>query len=41
MMQQGDTMFISREAMHWFCNPFDEPVRDALHLYEAGYKVVE
>ncbi len=45
-MQQGDTMFIPRGAVHWFYNPFDEPV-EMLFIYtkpslqEAGYKVVE
>ena len=45
-MQQGDTMFIPRGAVHWFYNPFDQPV-EMLFVYtkpslqQAGYKVVE
>lgn len=45
-MRQGETMFVPRGAVHWFYNPFDEPVemlfvytRPSLH--SAGYKVVE
>ena len=45
-MGKGDTMFIPRGAVHWFYNPYDEPVemifiytRPSLQL--AGYKVVE
>lgn len=45
-MCQGDTMFIPRGAVHWFYNPFDEPV-EMIFIYtrpslkSAGYKVVE
>jgi quercetin dioxygenase-like cupin family protein len=45
-MTQGDTMFIPRGAVHWFYNPFDEPV-EMIFIYTrnslkaAGYKVVE
>ncbi|KUO78294.1 MAG: cupin [Desulfosporosinus sp. BRH_c37] len=45
-MGKGDTMFIPRGAIHWFYNPFLEPVemifiytRPSLKL--AGYNVVE
>lgn len=45
-MCQGDTMFVPRGAVHWFYNPFEEPVemifcytRPSLKL--AGYKIVE
>ena len=45
-MGKGDTMFIPRGAVHWFYNPYDEPVemifiytRPSLQL--AGYKVVD
>jgi quercetin dioxygenase-like cupin family protein len=45
-MAQGDTMFIPRGAVHWFYNPFDEPV-EMIFVYtrnslkKAGYQVVE
>lgn len=45
-MAQGDTMFVPRGAVHWFYNPFDEPV-EMLFIYtrpslkSAGYQVVE
>ena len=45
-MKQGETMFIPRGAVHWFYNPFDEPV-EMLFVYtrpslqSAGYKIVE
>lgn len=45
-MSKGDTMFIPRGAVHWFYNPFDEPV-EMIFIYtrpslkSAGYKVVE
>lgn len=45
-MGKGDTMFIPRGAVHWFYNPFDEPV-EMIFIYtrpslkSAGYKVVE
>ena len=45
-MGKGDTMFIPRGAVHWFYNPFDEPV-EMIFIYTrpslkaAGYKVVE
>jgi quercetin dioxygenase-like cupin family protein len=45
-MQQGETMFVPRGAVHWFYNPFDEPV-EMLFIYtrpslqSAGYKIVE
>lgn len=45
-MQQGETMFVPRGAVHWFYNPFDQPVemlfvytRPSLHA--AGYTIVE
>lgn len=45
-MSKGDTMFIPRGAVHWFYNPFDEPV-EMIFVYtrpslkSAGYKIVE
>lgn len=45
-MVKGDTMFIPRGAVHWFYNPFEEPV-EMLFIYtrpslkSAGYKVVD
>ncbi len=45
-MKQGDTMFVPRGAVHWFYNPFDEPV-EMLFTYtrpslkSAGYRIVE
>ena len=42
----GDTMFIPRGAVHWFYNPFDEPV-EMIFIYTrpslkaAGYTVIE
>lgn len=45
-MTQGDTMFVPRGAVHWFYNPFDEPV-EMLFVYtrpslkSAGYRIVE
>jgi len=45
-MKQGDTMFVPRGAVHWFCNPFSEPV-EMLFAYtrpslkSAGYRIVE
>jgi len=45
-MRQGETMFVPRGAVHWFYNPFDEPV-EMLFVYTrpslqaAGYKIVE
>ncbi|MDI6908135.1 MAG: cupin domain-containing protein [Thermoanaerobacterales bacterium] len=45
-MGKGDTMFIPRGAVHWFYNPFDEPV-EMIFIYtrpslkSAGYRVVE
>jgi quercetin dioxygenase-like cupin family protein len=45
-MKQGDTMFVPRGAVHWFYNPFDEPV-EMIFVYtrpslkSAGYRVVE
>lgn len=45
-MRAGETMFVPRGAVHWFYNPFDEPVemlfvytRPSLH--SAGYRIVE
>ncbi len=44
-MAKGATMFVPRGAVHWFYNPFDEPV-EMLFAYtrsslkSAGYKVV-
>jgi len=45
-MGKGETMFIPRGMVHWFYNPFDEPV-EMIFIYtrsslkSAGYKVVE
>ena len=45
-MKQGDTMFVPRGAVHWFCNPFSAPV-EMLFVYtrpslkSAGYRIVE
>jgi quercetin dioxygenase-like cupin family protein len=45
-MRQGDTMFVPRGEVHWFHNPFDEPV-EMLFIYtrpslkSAGYEIVE
>ena len=45
-MKQGDTMFVPRGAVHWFYNPFPEPV-EMIFVYtksslkSAGYQVVE
>lgn len=45
-MRQGDTMFVPRGAVHWFYNPFDEPV-EMIFIYtrpslkSAGYEVVD
>jgi quercetin dioxygenase-like cupin family protein len=45
-MKQGDTMFVPRGAVHWFYNPFDEPV-EMIFVYtrpslkSAGYRIVE
>ncbi|MCE5335705.1 MAG: cupin domain-containing protein [Desulfobacteraceae bacterium] len=45
-MKRGDTMFVPRGAVHWFYNPFPEPV-EMLFAYtrpslkSAGYRVVE
>jgi mannose-6-phosphate isomerase-like protein (cupin superfamily) len=45
-MRRGDTMFVPRGAVHWFHNPFDEPV-EMLFIYtrpslkSAGYEIVE
>ena len=45
-MGQGDTMFVPRGAVHWFYNPFPEPV-EMIFVYtrpslkSAGYQVVE
>lgn len=45
-MKQGDTMFVPRGSVHWFYNPFSEPV-EMLFIYtrsslkSAGYRVVE
>jgi quercetin dioxygenase-like cupin family protein len=45
-MHQGDTMFVPRGAVHWFYNPFDEPV-EMIFVYtrpslkSAGYQIVE
>ncbi len=45
-MKQGDTMFVPRGVVHWFYNPFSEPVEMVFSytrssLKSAGYKVVE
>jgi len=45
-MSQGDTMFVPRGAVHWFYNPFEEPV-EMIFVYtrpslkSAGYQTVE
>ncbi|MEA5114761.1 MAG: cupin domain-containing protein [Geobacteraceae bacterium] len=45
-MAKGDTMFVPRGAVHWFYNPFDEPV-EMIFVYtrpslkSAGYQMVE
>ena len=45
-MKKGDTMFVPRGEVHWFYNPFPEPV-EMLFAYTrpslkmAGYKIVE
>jgi len=45
-MAKGDTMFVPRGAVHWFYNPFDEPV-EMIFVYtrpslkSAGYQIVE
>ena len=45
-MCKGDTMFIPRGAVHWFYNPFDEPV-EMIFIYSrpslqsAGYAIME
>ena len=43
---QGDTMFVPRGAVHWFYNPFDEPVEMIFaytrpSLKSAGYQIIE
>lgn len=44
--KQGDTMFVPRGAVHWFYNPFSEPV-EMLFIYtkpslkSAGYEIIE
>ena len=45
-MKQGDTMFVPRGAVHWFYNPFLEPVEMLFaytrpSLQSAGYRIVE
>ncbi len=45
-MGRGDTMFVPRGAVHWFYNPFFEPV-EMIFVYtkpslkSAGYEVVD
>jgi quercetin dioxygenase-like cupin family protein len=45
-MAQGDTMFVPRGEVHWFYNPFDEPV-EMIFVYtrpslkSAGYRIVK
>lgn len=45
-MAQGDTMFVPRGSVHWFFNPFNEPV-EMIFVYTkptlkaAGYQIVE
>jgi quercetin dioxygenase-like cupin family protein len=45
-MVQGDTMFVPRGAVHWFYNPFDNPV-EMIFVYtkpslkSAGYQVMK
>lgn len=44
-MAKGDTMFVPRGAVHWFYNPFDDPV-EMIFVYtrpslkSAGYRIV-
>ena len=45
-MKQGETMFVPRGAVHWFYNPFAEPVEMLFaytkpSLHAAGYTIVE
>lgn len=45
-MGKGETMFVPRGAVHWFYNPFDEPVEMLFaytrpSLQSAGYRIVE
>lgn len=45
-MKKGETMFVPRGAVHWFSNPFSEPV-EILFVYtrptleSAGYELVD
>ena len=45
-MKKGDTMFVPRGEVHWFYNPFSEPV-EMVFIYtrpslgSAGYRIVE
>ncbi len=45
-MSKGDTMFVPRNTVHWFYNPYDEPV-EMIFVYTrpslktAGYRIVE
>jgi mannose-6-phosphate isomerase-like protein (cupin superfamily) len=45
-MKQGDAMFVPRGAVHWFYNPFPDPV-EMIFIYtrpslkSAGYRIVE
>jgi len=45
-MGRGDTMFVPRGAIHWFYNPFPDPV-EMIFVYtkpslkSAGYQVVD
>jgi mannose-6-phosphate isomerase-like protein (cupin superfamily) len=45
-MKKGDTMFVPRGAVHWFYNPFPEPV-EMIFIYtkpslkSAGYEIIE
>ncbi|MGA2401136.1 MAG: cupin domain-containing protein [Syntrophobacteraceae bacterium] len=45
-MCPGDTMFVPRGAVHWFFNPFHDPV-EMIFIYSrpslksAGYEIVE
>ena len=44
-MSQGDTMFVPRGEVHWFYNPYDNPV-EMIFVYtkpslkSAGYQVI-
>ena len=42
----GDTVWVPKGAVHWLCNPFEEPceilfIYAAASLASAGYEIVE